>query len=372
MKNLRLWLFTALVLAVSAPIASSQHRTFGEVVEVLDGKTVVVAVPTGRVKVELQYIDVPEDGQALHAAMKAHLQTLVVGKAVELQTKGFSRDKLTGKLVVKGVDVSQQMLRDGAAWHLQFEKSGQSQAEFAAYAESETLAKLEKRGVWSVPGLEPAWEFREKKRALAMPPKTMVREAAATKPATTEKKYWSDNNPRLKSPALVAHGFNAATQTGFLATPVLGVTNGPDQPKTQKTAVQVLYHYTERGEKGRTGYFLVKVVSMSDEWRFPGSSPMVLEVDGKKYPVGKPKKDSGEAEYKLVELLVYEMDPSLVERIANGSEVFLKIGNYMITPKPAMQMILHNMLEAAKVETKAETRTSKSAKPREQKKVVKN
>ena len=104
MKNLRLWLFTALVLAVSAPIASSQHRTFGEVVEVLDGKTVVVVVPTGRVKVELQYIDVPEDGQALHAAMKAHLRTLVAG--------------------VKGVDVSQQMLRDGAAWHLQFEKSG--------------------------------------------------------------------------------------------------------------------------------------------------------------------------------------------------------------------------------------------------------
>ena len=169
MKYLSLCLTVVVVLLASANM-SAQNRTFGEVVDVVDGKTVVVMVPAGRVKVELQYIDVPEEGQPLHAVMSDHVKSLVVGKSVELQTKGFTRDKLTGKLILNGVDLSQQLIRNGAAWHIPFERSGQNRAEFDAYAESESLARMEKRGVWSVTGLEPAWEFREKKKLAANPP----------------------------------------------------------------------------------------------------------------------------------------------------------------------------------------------------------
>lgn len=348
MKELKFSLFTAIVIALSISVASSQHRTAGEVVEVLDGKTVVVAVPTGRVNVELQYIDVPEDGQPLHAAMKDHLKALLVGKAVELQTKGFSREKLTGKLLLNGVDVSQQMLRDGAAWHLAFERSGQNRTEFVAYAESETLAKLEKRGVWSVNGLEPAWEYREKKQARLIPAKTTTAVLSESKQTAKFKKYWSDTNPRMKAPSLVSHGFHAPTQTGFLATPLLGVKNGPDQPLSQKTAVQIHYYYTERANKGRTGYFLLSVVSIADDWRFKGPSTMVLDVDGKKFTIGKPTKESDKGESQQVEKLVYQLDAAMVERIANGGEVALKISDYMIIPRPILQMILRDMVIAAK------------------------
>lgn len=348
MKELKLWFFSAVVLALCVSAASSQHRTAGEVVEVLDGKTVVVAVPAGRVKVELQYIDVPEDGQPLHAAMKEHLKSLLMGKAVELQTKGFSREKLTGKLVLNGVDVSQQMLRDGAAWHLAFERSGQNRTEFVAYAESETLAKMEKRGVWSVAGLEPAWEYREKKQALFVPAKTAAPVSSESKKGVQSKKYWSDVNPRMKAPALVTHGFHAPTQTGFLATPLLGVKNGPDQPLSQKTAVQLHYYYTERPNTGRSGYFLLSVVSIADDWRFKGPSTMVLDVDGKKFTIGKPTKESDKGEFQQVEKLVYQLDAAMVERIANGGDVALKISDYMIIPRPILQMILRDMVIAAK------------------------
>lgn len=147
----------------------AQMRSGGEVVDVINGKTVVVAIPSGRLTIELQYIDVPEPAQALHAAINDHVRRLLIGKAVELETRGFARDRATARLILNGVDVSQQLLRDGAAWHIPIEVSGQSESEFETYAGFEALARQEKRGVWSITGLKPAWEIRaeneERRRA---------------------------------------------------------------------------------------------------------------------------------------------------------------------------------------------------------------
>ena len=59
-RNILPTLILALILAVSA---AAQMTVTGEVVEVIDGKTVVILIPAGKVKAELQYIDVPETGQ---------------------------------------------------------------------------------------------------------------------------------------------------------------------------------------------------------------------------------------------------------------------------------------------------------------------
>ena len=149
-----------MLLALCATTATSQIKTAGNVIEFVDAKTVVVQVPAGRLTVELQYIDVPEPQQTLHAVVTEHVRKMLLGKVVELQTKGLNAGKATSKLTLNGVDVSQQLLRDGAAWHLPVEMSGQSQAEFSTYAEAESLAKKEKRGVWSIPNLKPGWQLR--------------------------------------------------------------------------------------------------------------------------------------------------------------------------------------------------------------------
>lgn len=340
---------SAIVVGLATLSINAQFRTAGDVVDVIDGKTVLLSVPTGIVTVELQYIDVPEDGQPLHTSMKDHLKTLLAGKSVELQTKGFSREKITGKIVLNGVDVSQQMIRDGAAWHMQFERSGQSKAEFAAYAESESLAKLEKRGVWSVNGLEPAWEFREKKKAIARQSGDSPVAVAYNRPVAKRKGYWSDENPRLKNPAGMTHGFNAATQTGFLGTSMMGVKDVEKQAPGQKMAVDMTYYYTENPKKGRTGYFVLTVISAAEETRFLKSNALSVEVDGKKIIVGKPKKRDAETnEFKHMERLSYNLDVATIAKIANGGKVIVSVGDYHINPTSGLQMILYNMLQAAK------------------------
>jgi endonuclease YncB( thermonuclease family) len=149
-----------ILVAALAGYSPAQIRSHGEVVELIDGKTVVVAIHTGRITVEMQYIDVPEPSQELHAVIKQHVGGMLMGKAVELQTNTLVRTKAIGKVTLDGVDVSRQLLRDGAAWHVPIELSGQNRQEFEAYAASEALARTEKRGIWSVPALRAPWEIR--------------------------------------------------------------------------------------------------------------------------------------------------------------------------------------------------------------------
>jgi hypothetical protein len=68
---------------------------------------------------------------------------------------------MIGRLFIGDVEINKQMLRDGAAWFNDPESDGWGRE----YQEIETLAKNEKRGVWGVEGLKPAWEFRAQEYA---------------------------------------------------------------------------------------------------------------------------------------------------------------------------------------------------------------
>ena len=155
---------TLLVLAFACA-ARSQNVYRGTVVDVIDGKTVVLEIPNGRMKVALQYVDVPEPEQPLHQIVIDHLGLLVRGKDADFKLVGLGTNEVRGMLVVDGVDISQQMLRDGAAWLLPRERSGQSAVEFESYQASQDQARADKLGVWSVADLKPAWEFRAEQEA---------------------------------------------------------------------------------------------------------------------------------------------------------------------------------------------------------------
>jgi len=64
-----------------------------------------------------------------------------------------------------GVDLSSQLIRDGAAWHEPATTSGQTPHEAAEYANNQQLAKAEKRGVWSISNLKTPWEIRSERQA---------------------------------------------------------------------------------------------------------------------------------------------------------------------------------------------------------------
>ena len=151
-------LFFALFLT-SATFA--QTTLTGRVAEVIDGKTVVIKTANfTKVTVKLQFIDVPlESKNDFTAIVKGHLEQLLEGKTLQFQTRRMADfSMLIGVLTADGVDVSQQMLRDGAAWYAIPEMDNQESAERETYLKVEAAAKSEKRGIWGIKDLKPVWE----------------------------------------------------------------------------------------------------------------------------------------------------------------------------------------------------------------------
>ena len=114
---------------------------------------------SGKLKVVLQNIETPEPEQPLYGVIKEHLEKFLLGKTAVVFPKVIVNSSTVAQVFVGDVDVSQQMLRDGAAWY----KADKKTAESEIYLSNETQAKAEKRGVWGIAGLKPAWEFRAAK-----------------------------------------------------------------------------------------------------------------------------------------------------------------------------------------------------------------
>lgn len=320
----------------------------GEVIEVLDGKTVLIAMPSGNIKAELQYIDVPEPSQPLYQTVKEHLGRLVLGKVVEYRAQTLLKDRTIGRLTLNNIDISLQMLRDGAAWHVPSSESGQDQTENANYLSSEKDAKNEKRGVWSVPGLKSGSELRASKPSSIVAPKPVpvVESRTASAQVPARRGYWSDKNPALGDVGVLANGYNAESMNGFVGTSFLGVKDvDPAKADDAKTLLDITYFYKETGQSKRKGVFVVTVVSESSKVRFLTRNDLIIVCDDKKTPIGKPKREASSSNGLNREKLTYQIDRAALDKIVNGSEVVLRVGDYLIKPEAGLQMLLYNLLQ---------------------------
>ncbi|MEO6051865.1 MAG: thermonuclease family protein [Pyrinomonadaceae bacterium] len=185
----------------------------------MDGRTVVVEPQTRRVTIELQYIDVPRRGEQMHDSVTDHLRNLVKGKIINYRQRNLLGDRTFGHLMLNDIDVNQQMLRDGAAWHIPSDMSGQEKSEYDAYASTDAIAKNEKRGVWSVPEMKPAWELRGAEKEIAKQPEQnlpvvnqRVEQVANHKPVTNP-----GQNPAMGDVGALLNGYDAKTKTATLA-----------------------------------------------------------------------------------------------------------------------------------------------------------
>ncbi len=356
MKMFRLILLTALI-SMLAQTAFAQQKFAGRVIDIVDGKTVVIEMSTGKITAVLQHIEVPEPEQPLHATVKEHLGKLVLGKTVVFHPRGISPRKTVGRMMLDDVDVSQKMLRDGAAWHEPLARSGQNPAESEYYRANESQAKAEKRGVWSIKDLKPAWEFRaDKKEDLRKQEQLVLAQYSAkaqpapnpsARPATAKNRMWADTNPAIKNVGALLSGYNAEKKTGYIATPFLEVRNLEGENPLQKTVGSISYFYSEDDKKRRTGTFVIQLESSSTEWRFLKSSHLVVMADGKDIVVGKAKRTARLDGDLFREGLTYKISRSTLDRIANGKEVVLKIDNYLVVPTEGLQMLIYNLLQVS-------------------------
>lgn len=367
--------FSLIVLLLFASNAAfAQSKIGGRVIEIVDGKTIIVETFSGsRITAELQYIEVPEFGQPLYETAKNHLQNLVFDKKVEFRARGLTQSKTVGQLFSKGVDISQQMIRDGAAWYAVPQKSGQDAAESEIYRSNEAQAKAEKRGIWSIENLKPSWEIRaeaeeNRRRAEKLAAEKMAQEAAAQMTAeatpkaakpkvrsqmSSESLMWSSapDAEGEKLPENISNvgglmvGYNAQYKTGIVFTPMMKL-EVPDKSSFQSFGVGVAYLYHDNERLGRKSIYLVGIESASGAYKFLKFNSLTVTADNQKFLIGKAI-SSKQNDLTAKELLIYKIERSVINKIARAKSVKITVGSYSTNLNFDAQTMLKNLLSAS-------------------------
>jgi endonuclease YncB( thermonuclease family) len=348
MKYLKLFP-AALFILLLTQAAFPQSKFSGQVVDVLDGKTVVIQTVGGKMTAALQYIEVPEREQPLYRTVAEHLRKLVINQRVEFRAQLVSTEVIAGQLMMGGIDLSQQMLRDGAAWHLSRDTTGQNAVEWAAYNALQTQARTEKLGVWSVPGLKPAWEFRAEKeealrqKALAEKPAPVVVEINPIdqtktpmrrwKPeevlkATAGYNPWPDINKNKRDPSTgLAADYDPAVKMGSVETKGSFLTmTSPAGTITVETRSVYIYIGSETSTSN--GGYGIGFATSSKDGVFQKTTNLVILADGKKFdlkPVNLTTKKNGGLTY---DLLLYKLETDVMQEIAYADKLEVKLGAY--------------------------------------------
>jgi len=308
-----------LLLIVSTGSALAQRSITGEVVDVLDGKTLALNSDTGRSIVELQYIEVPQKG-ALADTVKSHLRQLTMGKQVIYTPHIIRADRSAGVVEIGGVDMAGQMLRDGAAWHVPTMLSGQSATESEYYSSLEALAKKEDRGVWASVGVKPPWESPER-------PEVSSQIAAAEQ--SSQRRSAPVRNPRLGDTGMLLTAYDPASRTGYVSTGLLGVSIDPEHPD-QRMAVDVTWYYKEDDHYRRTGSFVFTLYTDSPKGMFDKDNALVLYGVGSPVTMPVARRQTRTWNGHLQEQLLYRLDRKVIDRLVNNDSAFLKIRSHLL------------------------------------------
>jgi len=133
----------------------------GKVVSIADGDTfTLVTVEKTQVKIRLYGIDCPEKGQPFSNVCIQYLSDLIFNKQVAIRKTGIDRyGRTLGIVYLDSLNVNEEMLKDGMAWHYkQYDKNKE-------WAEMEKRARSEKKGLWKDEKPIAPWETRADRRS---------------------------------------------------------------------------------------------------------------------------------------------------------------------------------------------------------------
>lgn len=174
---------TRFVFLVSVFLSSATFTAgatlYGKVEKIDEGDVLTMNNLNRSIKIRLLGIDAPEKGQAFAEVSRQHLSDLVLNKFVVVHYSGLGEmNQIVGRVIVGEMDVSAQMIRDGAAWYAGRDGNLLSPAEREMYGESEKLAREERRGLWEDASPVAPWNF---KQTLALVPSQQVPQSTTSK-----------------------------------------------------------------------------------------------------------------------------------------------------------------------------------------------
>jgi len=155
--SLRSGLLAVAVCAFACGYARA-NSFVGKVIEINDGDEITIFNMNRPVRIRLIGMDAPERNQPFGDIARQHLSDLVYGKQVLVEYSGIGEhSSLIGRVLLNDLDISAQMIRDGAAWFDSRATLSDSQRDI--YFQSEQAARKEHRGLWQSEGAIAPWEF---------------------------------------------------------------------------------------------------------------------------------------------------------------------------------------------------------------------
>lgn len=156
---LRILTITTAVLCLPLLVIGATLQA--KVVQVESGNSIVVSNINRPLRIRLKAVMPPESGQAFSEAARDHLKALVLDKAVFVEYTHLANGYLEAKVILNGIDIGSQMLRDGVAWYDLASSYELSENDRTLYKQCEQAARNEKRGLWQDPAAIAPWEFRK-------------------------------------------------------------------------------------------------------------------------------------------------------------------------------------------------------------------
>ena len=154
-------IFAALAATFCLPLLASAATLQAKVVEVESGNTIVVSNINRPLRIRLKAIVPPEVGQPFSEIAREHLKALVLNKTVVVDYTHLADGYLEARVILNGIDIGSQMLRDGVAWFNHATDYELNEIDRDIYAKCEEAARVEKRGLWEDQSPVAPWEFRK-------------------------------------------------------------------------------------------------------------------------------------------------------------------------------------------------------------------
>lgn len=144
-----------ILLLVLTPRASDTFTAL--VIGVQDGDSITVLRDTQQIRIRLSDIDAPEHGQPFGEQAKLFTSRLVFRQTVTITPRGTDKyGRLVARVVVRDTDVNLALVQAGLAWwYARYSHD-------SSVAQAESLARLQRVGIWSEPHPVPPWLFRRK------------------------------------------------------------------------------------------------------------------------------------------------------------------------------------------------------------------
>lgn len=141
-----------------------------KVLYVFDGDTVSVSIKGREVILRLDSIDCPESKQAWGNIATAGLIKLIGGRTVQLETYGLDiYNRTLATVYVKNgnelVNVNERMVKLGHAWVYRYYYNHLSEARKGQLNLLESMAILNRRGLWRNENPVAPWDYRRLQRA---------------------------------------------------------------------------------------------------------------------------------------------------------------------------------------------------------------